>query len=235
MQTLCFVLLAMSSQFHAQPTSNGSELLVDSSNSSIISLPKRAHNFSKGATIAKLITFNGSGCPSNDTVRINATEWEVNVDFSQFLAKPGQVSTCELSIPIFLHGGCLAGMIQSATVSGQTNAQVNMSFNGIERNWCMRQQIKDPRAGGQANAFLYGGPLPAICGYGTKMNLSMALEAKNGPSSSGAAFNNFMIKLVNICNEEFCGNITTCSSEGEAIKPQWLLLLIPIIASMANQ
>lgn len=229
MQMIGLLILAMSGQFHAQ---NVSSSVMSDANSSVILMPSLANNsFSDEANISELVIFDGSGCPFVDSVKINTTVWDINLYFSGFFAKVGQNSTCEVSVPVDLRGGCLVALVQSATISGQVGAQVITTFDGVESNWCKRQEIQDPANG---SGFFYSGPVPAICGDEMRMNLSIALRARDIANNIGGTFNHLMVKFVNFCNKDICGNIT-CSSDGLKINPQWLYLLIPIIAVMSNQ
>ncbi len=232
MQALCFMLFAVASPLLVEGQQNSSTEFNASLPLNLTETPVvPVHNFTKGMHLAKLKSFNGTGCPSADDVVLNASEWAMSLDFSKFAAKYNEKTSCELEVPVNLHGGCLVGMLQSASISGQADAQIDMEFNGESRKWCTNQLIRDQN--NQQGSFLLAGPVPPICGRGTTMDLAITLKALNSSSASGS-FKNLLIKFVNLCNEDFCGNIT-CTSDASQNDQKWIYLLIPVIALMANQ
>ena len=232
MQTLCFILFAVSSPFLVLGQQNSSTQFNASSSLNITEMPiVPFRNHSRETHLAKLKSFNGTGCPSDSDVMLNASEWEMNIDFAKFAARYNEKTTCILEVPVNLHGGCLVGMLQSASLSGQADAQIDMEFNGVKRKWCTNQLILDQN--NPQGSFLLAGPVPPICGHSTTMDLAITLKALNESSASGS-FKNLLIKFVNLCNEDFCGNIS-CTSDSSSNTPKWFYLLIPVMALAANQ
>src|SRR5580658_8662958 len=114
MQVLCFAVLAIQAMGQISPNST-------------------LNSQDKFLGLIGPVSFSGSGCLNSATSTTSG--WDVTANFSDFVAN-GQNTSCKISVPINLEGGCLVELLQATTTSGVVNTAVNLTFDDNTNSWC---------------------------------------------------------------------------------------------------
>ncbi len=152
-------------------------------------------NFANGPIIFP-VTFSGSGCPRSSAV-VKANNWELSVDYNDFNVTAGEMKSCQIIVPVNLHGYCLTSVSRIADF-----------YNAADLNWSSQLVLNDePVVWGNEelstlikgeNRFLLTNATEKVCGKEMAMIIDTKITGTTGVGKKGGSLKRQVLRIESL-------------------------------------